>query len=436
MFTVDIARAYKNFFSDPLDWPLFCLQWGEAYYVDVSMPFGARASSCFMQRVANFVSRILREENIAAIMYLDDVVVVAPDEDTAQAQYSRVCELFIELGLPEAVEKTQPPSTSVRWLVINIDAHAMCLSIPHDKAKCVEPARVFISRLLEALISFGDRWYIKDPAKMSEIDVCLWLEYLASKNISPGTIKSKLSHIRVYVRLVGGSLLGLNHIRVSRSVDAIHQRKDCVPKKKDAVPAEKLKAALAALPMDDNGLMVRTAALLMFYGALRQSEVAPPTVSKFDPQAHLTRADLIVGDTVTVTIKAGKNLQRFNQQKTVTLSATEDPLTCPVMAVRAVLQLTPNLPASAPLLVFTNKLTPMPTSYLRAEWVRTMHRIGVNHTKYSLHSLRKASATLAHFGGCSELEVQRHGGWSPAAYKTYIQTDNQRVAHVLSTSLN
>ena len=49
----------------------------------------------------------------------------------------------------------------------------------------------------------------------------------------------------------------------------------------------------------------------------------------------------------------------------------------------------------------------MPTSYLRAEWVGTMK---ADHTLYSLHSLRKASATLAHSGGCSELEVQRHGG--------------------------
>ena len=51
LFTVDIARAYKNFYSDPLDWPLLCVRWNEAYYMDVSMPFGARASSCFVMNL-------------------------------------------------------------------------------------------------------------------------------------------------------------------------------------------------------------------------------------------------------------------------------------------------------------------------------------------------------------------------------------------------
>ena len=110
LFTLDIARVYKNFTSDPLDWPLLCLRWGEAYYMDVSMPFGARASSCFMQRVANCFTRILRAEGIEAIMYLDDVVVVAPDLDTALAQYVRVKSLFAELGLPEG-----PPRWSDGW---------------------------------------------------------------------------------------------------------------------------------------------------------------------------------------------------------------------------------------------------------------------------------------------------------------------------------
>ena len=205
---------------------------------------------------------------------------------------------------------------------------------------------------------------------------------------------------------------------------------------KHAIPAHTLRAALAALPTDHNGLMVRTAILLMFYGALRQSEVAPPGIRKFDPLMHLTRADIELDTNVTVTIKAGKNLQLFNQRKVVTLFPTGDTLTCPTMAVREALAAAPDLGPTAPLLVFKEKLTPMPTSYIRAEWARTLNRIGEDHTVYSLHSLRKASATLAHSGGCSELEVQRHGGWSSSAYRTYIQTDSTNVNQVLSHSLN
>ena len=114
MFTVDIARAYRNFRSDPLDWPLLCVSWGDDYYIDVSMPFGARASSCHMQRVADFIVRILEREGIHGAMYLDDLVVVAPDPAIAHRQYARVRALLKELGFPEAADKTQPPSTNIK----------------------------------------------------------------------------------------------------------------------------------------------------------------------------------------------------------------------------------------------------------------------------------------------------------------------------------
>ena len=89
----------------------------------------------------------------------------------------------------------------------------MCLSIPHDKvqdalqafnryitarsinkrqlqsligklvhvAKCVELARVFISGLLEALRSFGDRWYIKVTHEM-KMDLAWFNEFLIPWN--------------------------------------------------------------------------------------------------------------------------------------------------------------------------------------------------------------------------------------------------------------
>ena len=213
MCTVDIARAYKNFVSDPLDWPLLCLKWDCQYYVDVSMPFGARASSCFMQRVANFITRILADEGIAAIMYLDDIVVVAPSLDIANRHYTRVRELLQELGLPEAPDKAQPPSHRVRWLGIDVDSQAMSLSIPQDKvqealaaverhiharainkrqlqsligrlvhvAKCVEPARIFISRLLQAFRAFGDGNVIKVTSDM-RADMAWFLEFMVPWN--------------------------------------------------------------------------------------------------------------------------------------------------------------------------------------------------------------------------------------------------------------
>ena len=65
--TLDISRAYKNFVSDPLDWPLLCLLWGWGggrAYCDVTVPFGARASSFHMQTVANAIVDMLANHGI------------------------------------------------------------------------------------------------------------------------------------------------------------------------------------------------------------------------------------------------------------------------------------------------------------------------------------------------------------------------------------
>ena len=223
---------------------------------------------------------------------------------------------------------------------------------------------------------------------------------------------------------------------MKHALDAIHRRKDYISNIKDAIPPQTFKIALQAIPDNHNGLMVRTAILFMFYGTLRQSEVAPPTIAKFDPLLHLTQADVLLTDFVTLTIKAGKNLQKYNQKKVVTLAPTSIPINCPVQAVKDVYNATQNAQPGDPFLVFPDLTTSIPTSYLRAEWARTMSRVGADHTKFSLHSLRKASTTVAHSGGCSELEVQRHGGWASGAYRTYIQTDTDNVTNVLSHSLN
>lgn len=126
---------------------------------------------------------VLEKKGIYARVYLDDLIIIAEDKKKATEHYEYVINLFQKLGLPVANDKLQPPSHSVEWLGININSSTMTLSIPEKKvsetiiavnkcknkdiisrkklqsivgrlihvAKCVPPARLFVSRLLEAL---------------------------------------------------------------------------------------------------------------------------------------------------------------------------------------------------------------------------------------------------------------------------------------------
>lgn len=183
MATTDISRAYKNFLSCPLDWPLLSFRWKEKFYCDITMPFGARSSSCHMQRVAVAITDMLARRGVWSKVYLDDLIIISPTAEKAQADFTVVQQLLSDLGLPEAIDKRQGPSQIVTWLGVEIDAVNMSLAIPEKKlmeiqvcvgkalrcrtmskkhlqsllgkllyiAKCIRPARLFVSRLLERL---------------------------------------------------------------------------------------------------------------------------------------------------------------------------------------------------------------------------------------------------------------------------------------------
>ena len=212
MFTLDVARAYKNFRSCPLDWPLLAFRWAGAIFLDTAMPFGARVSSNHMQRVATMITSILQRRGITCHMYLDDLIVVAESMSAANEAYNITRELFEELGLPEAAHKTQPPNTRVKWLGIIINTADMTISIPENKikqtlaeierirskrsitiktlqsilgrihhiSKCVTPARLFVGRLLTTLRE-AKGWYIRINKAM-RLDFDWFTEYLPTWN--------------------------------------------------------------------------------------------------------------------------------------------------------------------------------------------------------------------------------------------------------------
>ena len=185
-----------------------------------------------MQSIANTIVDMLEHRGVQALMYLDDIVIISPNREKGLTDFEAARNLLKDLGLPEAADKAQEPSTRVKWLGINIDTVEMSLSVPEEKlkyilvqvskwskarsmtkkqlqsilgqllhiAKCVQPARLFVARLHEALrsikgkyinvnasmradfrwfVEFAQQWngraYIPDPEPVKDIyvDACL-----------------------------------------------------------------------------------------------------------------------------------------------------------------------------------------------------------------------------------------------------------------------
>ena len=183
MATIDISRAYRNFRTCPSDWPLLIIKTDDQYFIDTALPFGCRMSSYYMMSIANFIIRALDKQGIKVLIYLDDILIIGPNEAATQEAYTRVLHLLTDLGLPAAPHKLTPPSRKLVWLGIHIDLDENTISIPVTKlkemrdiiidakgcteisikqmqsligminhlGKAVPPARLFMCRLLDAL---------------------------------------------------------------------------------------------------------------------------------------------------------------------------------------------------------------------------------------------------------------------------------------------
>lgn len=219
--TIDIERAYRNIPVCPLDLPLLGIRVGGKFFIDASMPFGARNSSLNMQLIAQFIVRCLQACGINCQMYLDDMVVqLSPFEDY-HARFSEIMALYRALGLPISYSKLQLPSEVIVYLGINIDLRSRTLSIPSKKireleslidwalgrdairkkttqrivgkinhiSKCVHAARLFMARVLAALRQAHLSDHVSVPAMRPDLH---WFAAFLRKYNGRSMIKSSI----------------------------------------------------------------------------------------------------------------------------------------------------------------------------------------------------------------------------------------------------
>lgn len=190
---IDIERAYRNYRSDPIDWPLLVISFDDKYYIDLGLPFGARLSSLYVQRIANVIVATLRSQGILCAMYLDDLFLACHKQADPQLQFSNAMAVLRSLGLPINYKKLVTPTTRAVWLGVYFNFDEFTVSIPHNKvrelleviahiqscrfisykqtqsivgriahlARVVPAARIFLARILDQLrASDGNRVYI------------------------------------------------------------------------------------------------------------------------------------------------------------------------------------------------------------------------------------------------------------------------------------
>ena len=195
LWSVDVSRAYRQLRTDPLSTALFGIVFGDAFFVDVALPFGCRSSGAACVCVTNAICDIMTQEGFTVIVYVDDFIGIEANYDLAYRAFNRMIELCKELCFDLSPNKSVPPTKSSVWLGFAIDIEHMTLSIPDVKLQavlkecerwlvrdrttrkalqqlagrlvhislCIKPGRKFISRILRALSA-------SHPHKTTEVD--------------------------------------------------------------------------------------------------------------------------------------------------------------------------------------------------------------------------------------------------------------------------
>ena len=171
------------------------------------------------------------------------------------------------------------------------------------------------------------------------------------------------------------------------------------------------------------GPSLRVALTFGFFGMLRQSNLAPASMSEFDPTRHTCRADIIITPPgLAVILKWTKTLQVMDKTPLVAIPQLQGQATDPLAAYKDLLAVSPTTKNNQPLLTMVSKgKTVAVTSGALGRALRIMvAELGYDTKLYSLHSLRRGGATAAYRDGVDTLDIKRHGTWSSDAFWQYV----------------
>ena len=278
------------------------------------------------------------------------------------------------------------------------------------------------------------------PVPASSQLLCQYAAYLA-RRLKYRSIRQYMNIIRILHCEWGLPNPCVNNYLLNSTLRGIRRHLGDTVTRKAPITPNLLKRLLSQIDVSTVlGASVWAAALLMFFGLLRRSNVMSPETG-FDPQKHLRRSDLCFNPKgLEVRIRWSKTLQFKEEEFTIPYPWDRQNPLCPTQAVFNALRLSPRAPRTGPALVLDNTENPTaltPLVFIRE--VRNALRFSAqNVNDYAGHSFRRGGSTWAFQQNISVDRIKLLGRWKSDAYSAYIlPTDSglaQTTAHMLAAT--
>lgn len=289
---------------------------------------------------------------------------------------------------------------------------------------------------LKKFTEFCTLYSISDPYPISQSTLCYYVAHLSKQHLAPQSIKSYLSALRNYqisLDIPAPNYTAMHKLSQLKKGVAREYSKGHSPSVRLPITPpilRQVRALWSSQANDPDTIMLWAAACTCFFGFFRSGEITCPSVASFDPNSHLTFADIAVDNRtspscIRVHLKRSKTDQ-FGVGADVFLVRSSGDL-CPVSALMAYLVVRGDQPG--PLFNFRDGRTlskPRFSTNVRA----ALATLGLNSSHYAGHSFRIGAATTAAEKGVEDSVIKAMGRWSSSAFLTYIRMPRQYLAAV------
>ena len=220
---LDLKSAYRSVKIHPSNYDFTGLKWqftghsSFTYLYDTALCFGSKLAPGIFHRLTQAVRRMMRRRGFEVIVYLDDFLIVAHNEEQCKLGLSTLMSLVRELGFAIAYEKLVPPTQCITFLGLIIDNITKCLRLPNDKvdniralllsfkdkkraslhqlqclvgklafcSRVVQGGRIYLQRILDIMRPLRHKHHKVKLSADFRADIQWWLSYMGSKNFKP-----------------------------------------------------------------------------------------------------------------------------------------------------------------------------------------------------------------------------------------------------------
>ena len=271
--------------------------------------------------------------------------------------------------------------------------------------------------------------------------ILCFMQFLSNSELSVHMIANYLSAVKANFILYGLNDAVFQNQKIKLYMKSLKINRPLKPVQRNIMSIETLKRVATLCKNVFMGSVYRAVFLVAYFGFLRLSNMAPHSVSLFDPTRHLTAADVtFTKKFLKINLKWSKTIQTRDKVQVLTLPKLHAPVICPYRAVEDLFKLY-NPSHQQPLFqVRSGKHWVVLTdSKIRKVLTKINIKLGFEPHHFTFHTFRRSGATLAYNSHIPVRQIKRHGSWTSDCVWTYIQQDQaygERIARSFAAVLD